>query len=151
LSDSRYSLEGSSRSTGTPEGAWALWTDPSAWPGGPIETAQLHGDFEVGGKITTKVKGERALTTTITRIEEPRLWVGEANWPGLTMAIEHVIDPVGGGVLLTERSVLSGPLAPLMTRVLRRRLESIYANTTAHAAEVIEAKAATGSSPASST
>jgi hypothetical protein len=59
------------------------------------------------------------------------------------MAIEHVIDPVDGGVLLTERSILSGPLAALMTRVLRRRLESIYASTTAHAAEVIEAKTAT--------
>ena len=145
LSDSRHSIEGSCRSTATPEQAWALWTDPSVWPGGPIETAELHGAFEVGGKITTKVKGNRALTTTITRIDEPRLWVGEAKWPGLTMAIEHVIDPVDGGVLLTERSIFSGPFAGLATRLLRRRVESIYADTTAHAAQVAQAKAAADS------
>jgi hypothetical protein len=111
------------------------------WPGGPIETAELHGAFEIGGKITTKVKGNRALTTTITRIDEPRLWVGEAKWPGLKMAIEHVIDPVDGGVLLTERSIFSGPLAGLLARLMRRRVESIYADTTAHAAEVAQAAA----------
>ena len=115
------------------------------WPGGPIEMAELHGAFEVGGKITTKVKGNRPLTTTITRIEEPRLWVGEAKWPGLTMTIEHVIDPVDGGVLLTERSIFSGPLAGLVARVMSRRVESIYAETTAHGAEVAEAMAAADS------
>ena len=141
MAGSPHSIEGSCRSTATPEQAWALWTDPSVWPGGPIETAELHGAFEIGGKITTKVKGNRALTTTITRIDEPRLWVGEAKWPGLTMAIEHVIDPVDGGVLLTERSIFSGPLAGLVARLMRRRVESIYADTTAHAAEVAQAAA----------
>jgi hypothetical protein len=124
-----------------------VWTDPSVWPGGPIETAELHGAFEVGGKITTKVKGNRALTTTITRMDEPRLWVGVAKWPGLTMTIEHVIDPVEGGVLLTERSIFSGPFAGLVARLLRRRVESIYADTTAHGAEVAQAKAAADSRP----
>ena len=107
----------------------------------------MHGAFEVGGKITTKVKGNRALTTTITRIDEPRLWVGEAKWPGLTMAIEHVIDPVDGGVLLTERSVFSvhSPASWLASCV--RRVEVDLRRTTAHAAEVAEAKAAADSRP----
>lgn len=142
MTAARHSIGGSCRATATPEQAWALWTNPAEWPGGPIERAELHGAFEIGGKITTKVKGERALTTTITRIDEPHLWVGEARWPGLRMAIEHVIEPTGGGVLLTERSVLSGPLAGVMTRVLRRRLESIYAETTAHGADLLQAKGA---------
>jgi polyketide cyclase/dehydrase/lipid transport protein len=141
MPEPRHSIEGSSRSTATPEQAWALWTDPSVWPGGPIETAELHGAFEVGGKITTRVKGNRPITTTITRMDEPHLWVGEAKWPGLRMAIEHVIDPVEGGVLLTERSIFSGPFAGLAARLLRRRVESIYAATTAHAAEVAQAPA----------
>jgi hypothetical protein len=147
LPDLQHSIEGSCRATATPEQAWALWTDPSKWPGGPIETAELHGAFEIGGKITVKVRGNRALTTTIRRIDEPRLWVGEAKWPGLTMAIEHVIDPIDGGVLMTERSVMSGPLAGLVTRLLRRRVASIYAETTAHGARVVEAKAAADSRP----
>jgi hypothetical protein len=61
------------------------------------------------------------------------------------MAIEHVIDPVDAGVLLTERSIFSGPFAGLATRLLRRRVESIYADTTAHGAQVAQAKAAADS------
>src|SRR4051812_1436235 len=101
MGDARHSFEGSCRSTATPEQAWAAWTDPPSWVGGPIEAARLHDRFEVGGKITTKVKGNRPLTTTITRIEAPHLWVGVAKAPGVTMTIDHVIDPTDSGILLT--------------------------------------------------
>jgi hypothetical protein len=131
-------FEGSSRSTATPEQAWAGWTDPSRWLGGPIASAKLHGSFEIGGKITTRVKGYPPFTFTITRIEEPRLWVGVGKTPGLTTTIDHVIEPVDGGVLLTERAHLSGPLAGLVARLLGRRMESTYEATTAHAAEILE-------------
>jgi hypothetical protein len=101
--------------------------------------AQLHGSFEIGGRITTQVKGNRRLTSTITRIEKPRLWTGVAKAPGVTMTIEHVIDPTDTGTLLTERMILSGPLAALVARLMGRRIESTFAATTAHAAEVAEA------------
>ena len=109
------------------------------WPGGPIEFAELHGAFEVGSTITTKVKGNRRLTSTITRIDEPRCWVGVAKAPGLTMTIDHVIDPAETGVLLTERLTFSGPLASLASRLMGSRIESTFRLTTAHAAEVAEA------------
>jgi len=138
MPDARRIFEGSSRSTATPEQAWAVWTDPSVWPGGPIASARLHDSFELGGKITTRVKGYMSLTSTITRIEPPRLWTGVAKTPGLTMTIDHVIEPQGDGVLLTERAVLDGPLAGLVARLLGRRMRSTYAATTAHAADVAE-------------
>jgi hypothetical protein len=136
MADARRSFEGSCRSTATPEQAWALWTDPSVWPGGPIESAELHGAFEIGSTITTKVKGNRRLTTTIARMDELRSWVGVAKAPGLTMTIDHVIDPAEAGVLLTERLTFSGPLAGLASRLMGSRLESTFRQTTAHAAEV---------------
>src|SRR3954463_2197994 len=73
MAEARRSFEGSCRSTATPDEAWAVWTDPDSWPGGPIETARIDGAFEVGSKITTKVKGNRRLTSTITRIDAPHL------------------------------------------------------------------------------
>src|SRR5436190_14096822 len=138
MADPARTFEGSSRSTATPGQVWALWTDPSSWPGGPIASAKLHGAFEVGGKITVRVKGYMSLTSTITRIEEPRLWTGVAKTPGLTMTIDHVIEPRDDGVLLTERAVLDGPLAGLVARLLGRRMRSTYAATTAHAADVAQ-------------
>ena len=139
MADARRSFEGSCRSTATPDQAWAVWTDPVRWLGGPIEAARLHDRFEVGGKITTKVKGNRPLTSTITRIEAPHLWVGVAKAPGLTMTIDHVIDPTDVGVVLTERLTFSGPLAGLVSRLMGRRIESTFRATTAHCAELAEA------------
>lgn len=140
MADARRSFAGSCRSTATPDHAWALWTDPARWLGGPIEAAKIDGPFQVGAKITTKVKGNRPLTSTITRIEAPRLWVGVAKAPGLTMTIDHVIDPVDTGIVLTERLTFSGPLAWLVARLVGRRIESTFAATTAHGAELAEAE-----------
>jgi hypothetical protein len=131
---------GSSLTTAPPEVAWAGWTDPSCWIGGPIEEARLHGAFEVGGKYVTRVKGERRLTATITHMEEPRLWVSVAKAPGLVMTIEHLIEPMAEGTLLTERLRFSGPLAPLVSRLMGRRLRRTFAATTAHAAQVAAAR-----------
>src|SRR3954452_3339053 len=100
--------------------------------------AKLDGAFEVGSTITTKVKGNRRLTSTITRVDEPHCWVGVAKAPGLTMTIDHVIDPVEGGVLLTERLTFTGPLAAPVSRLMGRRIEATFRLTTAHAAEVAQ-------------
>jgi uncharacterized protein YndB with AHSA1/START domain len=143
MAQARRSFEGSCPSTASPEQAWAVWTDPPKWLGGPIETARLHDRFELGGKITTKVKGNRRLTSTITRIEAPHLWVGVARAPGLTMTIDHVIDPTDAGILLTERLTLTGPLAGLVSRLMGGRIESTFRATTSHGAALAEAQATT--------
>jgi len=140
MASAQRSFEGSSRSTATPEQAWAVWTDPSIWKGGPIARARLHGAFDVGGKITVRVRGYTPLTSTITRIEPQRLWTGVAKTPGLTMTIDHIIEPADSGILLTERAALSGPLAGLVARLLGRRMESTYVKTTAHCARHAEGR-----------
>jgi hypothetical protein len=140
VDDARRTFAGSCRSTATPEQAWAGWTDPVRWLGGPIEVAKIDRPFQVGAKITTKVKGNLPLTSTVARIEAPREWVGVAKAPGVTMTIDHIIDPTETGTLLTERLTFSGPLAGLMSRLMGRRIESTFAATTAHAAEVLEAE-----------
>src|SRR3954447_20440260 len=130
MADARRSLEGSCRSPAPPEQVWALWTDPTKWPGGPIEVAEIDGPFQIGAKITTKVKGNRPLTSTVTRIEAPRLWVGVAKAPGVTMTIDHVINPAESGVVLTERLTFSGPLAGLLSRLMGRRVAATFEATT---------------------
>jgi hypothetical protein len=102
----------------------------------------LHGgEFAVGARYTTRIEGERRrLTATITEMDAPRVWTSLAKAPGLTMTIEHRIDPDGDGVLLTERLRFGGPLGPVVSRLMRRRLERTFADTTAHAARVVEAR-----------
>jgi hypothetical protein len=119
-----------------------MWTDPAGWPGGPIVFAELHGAFEVGGILIDRVKGGMTVRATITQIESPRLWVCVAKQLGLTWTYEHVIEPAGGGTVLTERAILSGPFAALVGRLIGPRLARGLAAVTAHCAALAEARAA---------
>ena len=96
------SVEEPSRSTASVEDTWAVWTDPAGWLGGPVEEAALHGTFEIGSTYTTKLKGYSRVTATITGIEPPRLWTSAVKMPGLTLTVEHVIEPVDDGALASR-------------------------------------------------
>jgi hypothetical protein len=117
---------------------WQVWTNPSQWTGGVIEFARLDGDFGVGAKITTKVKGFPASTSTVTHVDASRSWVGAAKSPLMTMTYEHIIEPAGDGAVLTERALISGPLAGVAARLIGKRLEATFAATTAHCAHLAE-------------
>jgi hypothetical protein len=95
-----------------------VWTNPAEWPGDVIVMAKIDGPFAVGAKITTRVTGHPPLTSTVTRIESPMLWTGVARAPGLTETIDHLIEPTDSGTLITERTVLTGPLASIAARIL---------------------------------
>ncbi len=137
------SVEGSSRSTASVEDAWAVWTDPPGWLGGPVETAALDGTFEVGSTYTTKLKRFSPVTATITGIEPPRSWTSIVKRVGLTVTVEHVIEPVDNQALLTERWIMSGPIAPLVVVLLGRRIRSTQAAATAHLARLAETRTPT--------
>jgi hypothetical protein len=117
---------------------WAVWTDPAGWLGGPVEEAALHGTFEIGSTYTTKLKGYSRVTATITGIESPRLWTSVVKMPRLTVTVDHVIEPVDDGALLTERWIMSGPISPLLTLLLARRIRSTQTAATAHLARLAE-------------
>jgi Polyketide cyclase / dehydrase and lipid transport len=135
------SIEGSSRSSASVDDVWAVWTDPAGWLGGPVEAAELHGAFEVGSKYTTKVRGYPPETATITRMEPPRLWTSVGGRPRLTITVEHLIEPADDETLITERWIMSGPLATPVALVLGWRIRSALAAGTAHFARLAEARA----------
>jgi hypothetical protein len=129
-------VEGSSRSTASVEDVWSVWTDPAGWLGGPVEAAELHGTFETGNTYTTKLRGFAKATATITRVDAPDLWISVVRATGLSITVEHAIEPFDGGTLLTERWTLSGPLA-MPARLLRgSRIQSVQRDATAHLARV---------------
>jgi hypothetical protein len=104
-----------------------------------FEAAKIDGDFVVGAKVTAKLKGP-STTLTLIRVDPPRIWAGVSKSPGLTMTVEHVIDPAGDGTVLTERAILTGPLASLAARLIGGRLEKDFAGTTSRIARLAEAR-----------
>jgi hypothetical protein len=57
----------------------------------------------------------------------------------LTLTVEHVIEPVDGGSRLTERWIMSGPLAAPVVLLLGWRLRPTPAAAMAHLARLAEA------------
>jgi hypothetical protein len=68
----RRSFQGSSRCSATPQTVWAVWTNAGEWQGGVVEAVEIDGDFGVGARYTTKVKGYPRLTSTVIRINPLR-------------------------------------------------------------------------------
>ncbi|HZA12447.1 SRPBCC family protein [Mycobacterium sp.] len=144
MSTAGPSIAGSSPCAAPAETVWAVWTNPSGWRGDVIKAATIDRPFGIGAKITTTVKGYPPLTTAVTRVEPPRLWIGVAKAPGLTTTIEHVIEAAEVGTCLTERATFSGPLAGVAARLMGKRLETTFGATTAHCARLAEAAASAG-------
>jgi hypothetical protein len=138
MSERLRSFEGKSTSSASPEAVWAVWTNPRIWPGGPIRSAKIDGDFAIGAKITTRVKGNPPLTSKVTHMEQPKMWTGVAKNPGLTLTIDHVVEPTPAGTVITERATMSGPLAGAAARLLGERLKATFEETTAHCARLAE-------------
>lgn len=134
------SFEGSSRSFAPASTVWSVWTNPAEWPGGIIETAKVDGDFVVGAKLTIKVQGGLANTSTVTQLEPPKRWVGVSKLPGLTMTYEHAIEPVDDGTVLSELVMLSGPFAGVAASLMGERLSQTFTQTTARIARLAEAR-----------
>jgi hypothetical protein len=54
------------------------------------------------------------------------------------MAFDHIVDPDERGIRLTERVIISGPLARLVGPIIRRRLEALFASSVAYVASIAE-------------
>jgi hypothetical protein len=118
---------------------WAVWLDVASWDESEhIESARLEGGFRPGGVITSKAKGLPRSTLTITRVEPPHLWIDETRSPGVRMTFEHVIEPGEAGTEVTERVLISGPLARLVGVLMRRKLDGLFATSVAYVARQAE-------------
>jgi hypothetical protein len=133
------SFEGQTTSSASPEAVWAVWTRPDTWPGDVIASATINGEFTLGAKITTRVKGYPPVSSTVTRIDPLKVWTGVAKNPGLTMTIDHIIEPTETSTVITERATMSGPFAGVAAFLLGNRLKATYTATTAHCARLAEA------------
>jgi hypothetical protein len=133
------SYEASGVSEAAPDRVWAAWIDVASWSESEhIESARLDGEFRPGGIIAVKAKGLPRSKLKLTRVEPPRLWVDESRSPGVKMTFEHVIEPGEAGTELTERVLISGPLARPVGILMRRKLEALFAASVANVARQAE-------------
>jgi hypothetical protein len=63
--------------------------------------------------------------------------------PRLTLTVDHIIEPVDDGALLTERWIMSRSLGSLVALLLGWRLRSPPVAATTHLARLAETRAPT--------
>jgi Polyketide cyclase / dehydrase and lipid transport len=120
-----WHFEHSADSPASAEELWRRYADVDRWcdwsPG--VEWSRLDGPFEVGSKGKSKPPGSPALRFRVTAVEPRVMFATKARLPGASLVFEHVLESLDTGARITHRATLSGPLAPLYTRSVRRRTE----------------------------
>lgn len=107
------------------EAVWALWSDVRTrpdWDAG-IEWVELEGPFAAGSEGKLKPAGSRAVRFRMLFAEPGAGFADETKLPLARMRFEHQLaHRSSGGTSITHRVRISGPLAPLFTRVIGRGL-----------------------------
>lgn len=104
----------------SPETVWDVLTNVEGWPSWnpEVKSVSLEGELAEGSVFRWKA-GPASLTSTIGRVDPPRL----IGWTGKTMTLNAVhvwrLEPSHGGTLVTTEESWEG----LLARVLRGRLQ----------------------------
>jgi hypothetical protein len=112
----------------SPETVWDLLTDGPGYPDWNPAVLSLSGEIAVGNRIevVSVVNPKRAFRLTVTRLDAPRTMVWADGMPlGLFRGVRtYTLTPREGGTEFAMEEVFSGPLAPLVTRMIPDMSES---------------------------
>ena len=115
-----------------PETVWAVATDVERWPDymPTVTTVERleDGPLRLGARAMIKQPGQRRALWTVTEMTPGRTFSWESRRRGMTMTGTHRVDPKGPGTRSTLTLTMTGPLTPVLGRLLgplmRRVLET---------------------------
>ena len=119
-----WAFEHTMTTSATPDQLWARYAEPATWPEWDHEIAAVtvQGPVAVGTRGRLKpVKGP-AVSFNFTEVT-PRIgFTDVSRLPLARLTLAHHIEPTTAGSRFTHRVTISGPLAPLFTRVIGRSI-----------------------------
>jgi uncharacterized protein YndB with AHSA1/START domain len=112
----------------SPDIVWSLLTDGSGYPDWNPAVLSLTGEIAVGNTIelVSVVNSKRAFRLTVTRLDAPHTMVWADGLPlGLFRGVRtYTLTPHDAGTEFVMEEVFTGPLAPLITRMIPDMSES---------------------------
>ena len=128
-----------------PEVVWAVLTEFGRWPSWNPDVTSMSMDAPVAVGSTFRWKaGPGTITSTIQRIEAPRLIA----WTGRTLGIKAVdswhLQPQEGTTLVREDESWDGVVARVFRRPLQKTLDRSLENGLRHLKAEAEQRAAAG-------
>ena len=105
-----------------PAAVWALATAVTDWPSymPTVQSVELldDGPLRLGSRARIKQPGQRRAVWTVTRFEPVRTFTWESARRGYTIAGTHTVAGEGAGCRNTLTLQMTGPLAPVVGRLL---------------------------------
>ena len=117
----------------TPEVVWDVLTDIERWPSWipAVKSASAQRDLAEGSGFRWKA-GLGTITSTIQRVESPRLIV----WTGKTFGIKaihvHTLEPRAGKTFVSTTESYDGLVARVFRRPLQKTLDTALADGLRH-------------------
>ncbi len=108
----------------SPEIIWKLWADINHWPRwhGDLEYCKLEGCFKVGHYFILKPKGAPEVKVTLTSINEMQDFTDCTHFFGAKMYDTHSLVVQKGGVVISNKLVVSGPLTWLWVKLVANKV-----------------------------
>lgn len=121
---SMWTCEHTETTTAPPSAVWARWADPATWPEWDPETtaARLDGPFEAGTSGSLTPAGGPAVRFVLTEVTPGASFADCAHLPLARVLFEHIVRADDTGSRFTHRVTVTGPLAPVVGRLLGRRI-----------------------------
>jgi uncharacterized protein YndB with AHSA1/START domain len=109
----------------SPQVVWSIWSDTSTWPqwNPDMQSVTLNGAFRTGaiGQMTTKSGGQHDIV--IETVEPGRSFDLVSTGLPMTKLVFHCeVTPSGSGSRISQSVSLRGPLAPIFTGMMARRI-----------------------------
>lgn len=99
---------------------WKVWHDVANWPSWDeaVQWCKLDGEFKTGATYTLKPIHGPAVTAVITACEPYQRFTDVSTLPFAKLEFVHEVVDSCGGVQLTHRVNISGPLSFFWARVI---------------------------------
>ncbi|MFD1796059.1 polyketide cyclase/dehydrase [Paracoccus aurantiacus] len=121
----------------TPDRIWSCFSDVAGWPewNAGIESIELLGPFERGSRFIMKPPEMEPLETELVEVTPDAGFTDLTELGENAVRVEHLIEPMTGGVRVIYRATVSGPQAaeigPMVTSdfadvlaALKRKVEA---------------------------
>jgi hypothetical protein len=114
----------------SPQTIWQLWSDPTTWAewNPDVESAALNGPMAAGATGTMRTKSGGAHDIEITAVDPARSFVLETSPIPLTRFRFgcEVVPRAAGGSTISQSLTLAGPLAPLFSLLMAKRIADTF-------------------------
>jgi hypothetical protein len=136
--------EASVVSTAEAAAVWRLWEDTATWQewDDGIEWCRLDGPFRAGTSGELRPKGGPKVRFTLLEVDPDRGFKDRSRLPLASLDFTHRLEPVDGGVRVTHRVEVSGPLGWLFCRLMGPGMRAGLPATVRSLAARAEARAA---------